>query len=78
MQYLLAVCALQGKLFLVAGQAVVVPLFLHKASDANRLLTAIAAEAVLMPAATFVLHLFGTCHKKQQSVWPGAGHTKSD
>lgn len=59
---LLALCTLQGKLLLIAGHAVVMPLFLHKAPGADRLLAAVTGEAVLMPAAAFVLHLFGTWH----------------
>lgn len=59
---LLAVCTLKGKLLLIAGQAVVVPLLLHKAPGADGLLAAVTAEAVLMPTVAFVLHLFGARH----------------
>lgn len=57
LQYLLAVDALLGKLLLIARQAEIVALLLHKAAGADGLLAALAAEAMLMPAVALVLHL---------------------
>lgn len=56
--YHLAVDALLGKLLLVAGQAVVVRVLLHKAPGANGLLATVAGQTVLMPTVALVLHLF--------------------
>lgn len=56
--HLLAVDALQGKLLLIAGQAVVVGILLHEALGANGLLTTVAGETILMPTVALVLHLF--------------------
>ena len=56
--YLLAVDALQSKLLLVAGQAVVVGVLLDEAPGANGLLATVAGETVLMPTVSLVLHLF--------------------
>lgn len=57
LQYLLAVDTLLGKLLLIARQAEIVTLLLHKAAGANGLLAALAAEAMLMPVVALVLHL---------------------
>lgn len=56
--HLLALDALQGKLLLVAGQAVVAGVLLDEAPGADGLLAAVAGEAVLVPAVALVLHLF--------------------
>ena len=57
--YLLAVGAGKRKLLLIAGQAVVAVLLIHKATGAHWLLAVLTCEAVLMPTVAFVLHLFG-------------------
>lgn len=62
--YLLAVNTMQSEQLLVAGQAVVVAVLLHKALGADGLLTAAADETFLMPAVAFVLHLLGAWRKK--------------
>jgi len=55
--YLLAVNTLHGKLLFVAGHAVVIVVFGDEALGANWLLAALAGEAGLMPAVSFMLHL---------------------
>lgn len=50
--------ALQSKLLLIAGQAVVVGVLLDEAPGANRLLATVAGEAILMPTVALMLHLF--------------------
>lgn len=69
-RYLLAVDALQGKLLLVAGQAVVVGVLLDEAPGADGLLAAVAGEAVLVPTAALVLHLFRTLWAERKSKKP--------
>lgn len=59
---LLALDALQSKLLLVAGQAVVVGILQHKAPGADGLLATVAGEAILMPTVALMLHLFGAWH----------------
>lgn len=56
--YLLALEALLGKLLLIAGQAVVVGVLLHKAPGADGLLATVAGETILMPTVGLMLHLF--------------------
>lgn len=56
--YLLAVDTLQSKLLLIAGQAVVVAVLLHKAPGADGLLATVAGETILMPTIALMLHLF--------------------
>ncbi len=58
MSYFLAVDALLSKHLLIAGQAVVVGVFLHKAPGADGLLATVAGEAILMPTVALMLHLF--------------------
>ena len=57
--YLLAVDAGKSKLLLIAGQAVVAVLLVHKATGSHWLFAVLTCEAVLMPTVAFVLHLFG-------------------
>lgn len=64
--YLLAVDALLSKLLLVARQAEVVALLLHKVAGADGLLAAVAGEAVLVPAVALVLHLFRAWWPKRE------------
>lgn len=56
--HLLAVDALLGELLLVAGQAVVVDVLLHKAPGADGLLATVAGETILVPTVALMLHLF--------------------
>lgn len=60
--WLLAVHTLQCKLFLVAGHAVVIVVLRNEALGSNRLLTALAGKAGLMPAVPLMLHLPGAWH----------------
>lgn len=57
LQYLLAVDTLLGKLLLIARQAEIVALLLHKTAGTDRLPAALAAKAMLMPAVALMLHL---------------------
>lgn len=57
--YLLAVNTLHGKLLFVAGHAIVIVVFGDEALGADWLLAALAGEAGLMPAVSFMLHLPG-------------------
>lgn len=68
--YLLAVDALLSKLLLVARQAEVVALLLHKVAGADGLLAAVAGEAVLVPAVALVLHLFRAWWPKREESPP--------
>lgn len=64
---LLAVDALQSKLLLIAGQAVVVAVLLDEAPGANGLLATVAGEANLVPTVALMLHLFGAWHDGLQT-----------
>lgn len=70
MLYLLAVDALLSKLLLIARQAEVVALLLHKVAGADGLLAAVAGEAVLVPAVALVLHLFRAWWPKREESQP--------
>lgn len=71
-------------LLLVAGHAEVLLVLGDEALGPDGLLTAVADEAGLMPAAALVLHLAGTCGDRQEqsgtvtrqlgAVCPGTGH----
>lgn len=50
--------ALQSKLLLIAGQAVVVAVLLHEAPGADGLLATVAGETVLVPTVALMLNLF--------------------
>lgn len=64
--YLLAVHTLQCKLFLVAGHAVVIVVLRNEALGSNRLLTALAAKAGLVPAVPLMLHLPGAWKNREK------------
>lgn len=55
------------KLFLIAGQAVVVGILLHEGPGADGLLATVAGETVLMPAVPLVLHLFRTWLEQKET-----------
>lgn len=68
--YLLAVDTLLSKLLLIARQAEVVALLLHKVAGADGLLAAVAGEAVLVPTVALVLHLFRAWWPKREESQP--------
>lgn len=53
-------------LLLIAGHAEVLLVLGDEALGPNGLLTAVADEAGLVPAAALVLHLAGTCGDRQE------------
>lgn len=74
--YHLAVDALQGKLLLIAGQAVVVGVLLHEALGADGLLATVAGETILMPTVALMLHLFRAwwveeAKREREKEWEG-------
>lgn len=75
--YHLAVEALLSKLLLIAAQTVVVGVLQHKVPGADGLLTAVAGEAVLMPAVALVLHLLGAWLRQREKRVIGTVITKS-
>lgn len=65
-RYLFALNTLQGILFLIAGHTEILLILGDKALGSNWLLTVMADEASLMPAAALVLHLSGPCSESQE------------
>jgi hypothetical protein len=67
-RYLFALNTLQGILLLIAGHAEILIVFWDETLGSNRLLAAVADEAGLVPAASLVLHLAGSCGQREKKI----------